>query len=154
MVQFRAIDKRVSAVELQRLFNENVNNLQKEVLRGMAQQIATRSAATVDTGTYASSHRVGQRSGSFQGTASSHRKPPAASAGAEAAKGLTNMLSDIDGLPDAAPNVVFRNEATHAKYVETIGWGNKPPYQIYASVRNEFNNIVRDAMAKLGMKSG
>lgn len=154
MVQYRAISKLKSEAELRQLFNDNVNGLQKEVLREMADRIATRSAATVDTGTYASSHRVGQRSGSFRGSASSHGKPPASNAGAEAQKGLTQMLADIEGLPDGAPNVVFRNEAEHARFVESIGWGMKPPYQIYASVRNEFNNIVRDTLAKLGMKSG
>jgi hypothetical protein len=153
MVQFRAIDKRISEDEMVRLFEENVSNIRNVVLTKMAEQIAMRSAATVDTGTYASSHRVGQRSGSFAPTQTSHRKPRNQQSGPSVNKGLQQMLSDIEGLPKDAPNVVFRNEAIHAKYVETIGWGNRPPYKIYAATRREFNTIVRDALAELGMKS-
>lgn len=158
MVQFRAIDKRVSSAELQRLFNENVNNLKREVLVTMAERIANNSP--VDTGTYARSHTVSIRSGSFQPTVTipkgAPRKVPP---GPPQKVGLARMLAEID--TDRileSNNVVFRNDATHATYVERGGSTPQgvriPARRVYASVRNEFNNIVRDAMAKLGMTSG
>ena len=150
MVQFRAIDKRVASADLIRQFNENVNGLKDIVLKDMAADIAQRSP--VDTGTYASSHRVGQRSGSFKASKSSHGKPESASPASDRDAGLSRMISDIDGLPDGAQNIVFRNEAEHALYVETRGWNGKGPYQVYTAVRNRFNVIVGDAKARLGMR--
>lgn len=44
-------------------------------------------------------------------------------------------------------NVVFRNEATHAVYVERLD-------NVYRKARNEVNNAVKDTLARLGMKSG
>lgn len=158
MVQYRAINKTFSDKQLIDIFNSNVNDIKKEVLSEMASQIATLSIETVDTGTYASSHRVGQRSGSFKGTVSSHGKPRNIPGKERASSiGLGNMLADINSLPEDANNIVFRNEAEHARYVESIGWqwkGGPGPYHIYSRVRNEFNNIVKDTMARLGMKSG
>ena len=158
MVQYRAISKRFSEKQLIDIFNENANGIKKEVLTEMASKIAALSIDTVDTGTYASSHRVGQRSGSFKSTVSSHGKPRNIPGKDRAASiGLGQMLTDINALPEDANNIVFRNEAEHAKYVERIGWswkGGPGPRQIYSRVRNEFNSIVKDAMARLGMKSG
>ena len=161
MVQYRAITKTFSDKQLIDIFNANANDIKKEVLTEMASQIATLSIETVDTGTYASSHRVGQRSGSFKSTVSSHGpgKKPRNIPGKERAAsiGLGQMLADINGLPEDANNIVFRNEAEHAKYVESRGWtwkGGRGPHQIYSRVRNEFNSIVEDTMARLGMKSG
>jgi len=156
MTQYKAISKLTSDAKLREIFESNVLGIRDEVLKSMAEEIAMRSAATVDTGTYARGHRVAQRSGSFQPTDSSHGKPRHVEAGPPKQDGLDAMMAGINNLPPDAKNVVFRNTAVHAKYVESIGWENadppKKPYRIYASVRNNFNNHVNDALAKLGLK--
>lgn len=154
MVQFRAIDRRRGPTAIMRQFLENSDQLQKEVYRDMAADIAERSRATEDTGTYAESHRVGQRSGSFQPTKSSTEppgKPRGGTGGQASQKGLSQMLSDISGLPPNANNVVFRNEAVHAVFVEERGWGGRGPYRVYAQTRNEAPRIISEAARRLGL---
>lgn len=152
MVQYKAVSKTVSEAKLREIFESNALGIRDEVLKSMAEEIAMRSAATVDTGTYARGHRVGQRSGSFTPTDSSHDKPRNVAAGTPVQEGLDAMMAGINNLPPDAKNVVFRNTAIHAKYVEREGWGATPPYRIYDSVRRNFNNHVNDALAKLRLK--
>lgn len=151
MVQYRAITKTATDAQLRELFEQNTNGIRDAVLKEMAQRIA--QASPVDTGTYARSHRVGRRSGSFQSTETSHGKTRGVPKGPPRRAGERAMLEGIAALPPDAKNIVFRNLAEHAKYVERIGWGaSKPPYQVYTKVRNEFNNIVNDALTQMGMK--
>ena len=150
MVQYRAITKTATDAQLRELFDQNVNGIRDAVLKNMASKIADLSP--VDTGTYARGHRVARRSGSFQPTETSHGKTRGVAPGPPRRGGYNAMMEGIAALPPDAKNIVFRNVAKHAKYVESIGWGVKPPYQVYAQTRREFNNIVNEAMTELGMK--
>jgi hypothetical protein len=69
------------------------------------------------------------------------------------------MLSDIDGIMAAGKplqNVVFRNEAEHARYVERGGitpQGVKTPaYRVYAATARESGRILQDVLAQLGFR--
>lgn len=155
MVQYRAITKTATDAQLRELFEQNTNGIRDAVLKEMAQRIAKESP--VDTGTYARSHRVGRRSGSFQSTETSHGKTRGVPKGPPRRAGERAMLEGIAALPPDAKNIVFRNLAEHAKYVERIGWkradgSEKKAYQVYTKVRSEFNNIVNDALTQMGMK--
>jgi len=154
MAQFRAIDRRRAPQEIMRNFTTLAARVQKEVYLDMAQDIATRSRDTEDTGTYAESHRVGQRSGSFTATQSSHGKPTGGTGGAASQRGLQAMQADIESLPPGAPNVVFRNAALHADRVESKGWTGKAPYRIYAQAQSAAPAIIRAVVARLGLKTG
>ena len=147
MVQFRAIDRRRAPQEIMRNFTQLTERVQKEVYRDMAQDIATRSSDHVDTGTYASNHVVGQRSGSFAPTETTDGKPQGVAAGPPTQAGLSAMLASIDALPDSAENVVFRNRAVHAKYVERR-------FRIYAQAQNAAPPIIRAVAHRLGLKTG
>jgi hypothetical protein len=146
MVQFRAITKTLPVDKMMEMFEKNAREVKREVLTEMASIIAQTSP--VDTGTYARNHTVTIRSGSFQPTV---KIPPGAPRkvpkGPPRDQGLNKMLSEIntERVLDS-DNVVFRNEATHAVYVERLD-------NVYAKARREYTNIVRDAIAKLGMKS-
>lgn len=151
MVQYRAISKKtLSSAQLQEIFESNVLNIRNEVLEEMAIRIA--NASPVDTGTYARGHRVGRRSGSFTSTESSHGKPRNVPEGPPRAEGLDAMRAGINMLPPDAKNIVFRNTAVHAKYVER-GRQGVGARRVYETTRSEFSNIINDALAKLGMKT-
>jgi len=147
MVQFRAIDRRRAPQEIMRNFTQLAARVQKEVYRDMAQDIATRSSDHVDTGTYASGHVVGQRSGSFAPTETTAGKPQGVASGPPTQAGLSAMRSGIDGLPDSAENVVFRNRAVHAEHVERR-------FRIYAQAQSAAPAIIRAVAARLGLKTG
>jgi len=154
MVQFRAIDRRRAPQEVMRNFTQLTEQVQKAVYLEMAQDIATRSRDTEDTGTYAESHRVGQRSGSFAATKSSYGKPTGGTGGAASQRGLQAMQADIEALPLNAPNVVFRNEALHADRVESKGWPGKGAYRIYAQAQSAAPAIIRAVVQRFGLKTG
>ena len=147
MVQFRAIDRRRAPQEVMRNFTQLAARVQKEVYRDMAQDIATRSSDHVDTGTFASSHVVGQRSGSFAPTETTAGKPQGVAPGPPTQAGLSAMLSSIDGLPDSAENVVFRNRAVHAKYVERR-------FRIFAQAQSAAPAIILAVVQRFGLKTG
>lgn len=155
MVQFRAIDRRRNPQQLMRQFTQNKEQLQKEVYREIAEEIAdvTRQAAiraenprrgAVDTGTYARNQDVALRSGSFSGDASSHGKTRGVAPGPPIRAGLNQMLEGIESLPPKADNVVFRNHAAHAGIVER-------DYKIYAQARNTAPQIIKSVAARLGL---
>lgn len=142
MVQFRVIDRRRSEREILDQFTRFEDRVQKEVLREMARNIAAKSKETEDTGTYAESHQIARRSGSFAGFITSKGKPRGGTGGRASARGLQGMLADIERLPTGSKNLVFRNLARHAFAVERRGWANKPPYRIYSRVQAESSSII------------
>ena len=143
MVQFRAIDKRRTSAEIIAQFQSLDEDIQKGVLTEMANSIAEKSRETEDTGTYAESHEIAIRSGSFQPFLSSRGKPRGGTGGQSSAKGLKSMLGDINRLKSGSHNIVFRNMAVHASAVERKGWGTKPPYRIYSRVQREGSDIIK-----------
>ena len=147
MVQYRAISKTLPVKQLEDMFNKNAREIKRGVMESIAEVIAQTSP--VDTGTYARNHTVTIRSGSFQPTVQiPENAPRRVPEGPPRADGLNKMLSEIntDRILDS-DNVVFRNETTHAVYVER-------ERGVYRRARNEVNNMVKDTLAKLGMKSG
>lgn len=143
MVQFRVIDRRRSEREILDQFTAFEDKIQKQVLREMAQSIADKSVETEDTGTYAESHQIALRSGSFTGTITSRGKPRGGTGGRASARGLRAMLADIENLPTGSKNLVFRNMARHAFAVERKGWPTKQPYRIYSRVQAEASSIIQ-----------
>ena len=141
MVQYRAISKTLPLAEMMRLYEMNVKESKKAILTSMAEVIAQTSP--VDTGTYARNHTVTIRSGSFSPSVQipdgAPRKVPA---GPPRNDGLQKMLSEIntDRILESE-NIVFRNETTHAVYVER-------EHNVYSRARNEVNNIIRDAVRR------
>jgi hypothetical protein len=157
MVQFRAIDRRLSADDMIRKFEQNAASVQEGVLKGLATKIAQLSP--VDTGTYATSHRVAPRSGSCD-PFKQMTGPRKQEAGVKQIAGLQIMLTDIESIfADNKPkaNIAFRNEALHAKYVEHGGRTPQgvatPARKVYTVARSEVKTILADTLAKLGFKS-
>jgi hypothetical protein len=147
MVQYRAISKTIPVAKLEETFNQNAREIKRGVMESIAEVIAQTSP--VDTGTYARNHTVSIRSGSAQANIKiPEGAPRRVPAGPPRGEGLARMLAEIntDRILDS-DNVVFRNDTTHAVYVEQMD-------QIYSRARNEVNNMVKDTLAKLGMKSG
>lgn len=144
MVQYRAFTKTLSVDEMAALFKRNADEFRGEVLNSMAEVIAQTSP--VDTGTYAKGHEVKLRSGSYQPTETSHDKPRKQPAGPARDAGLTQMRSDIASVNRSSDNVVFRNNAIHATYVER-------EHRVYAKARREINTIVQETAARLGVKT-
>lgn len=144
MVQYKGIAKnQLNANQIAELFDRNVEEFKREFLTSVAEVIAQTSP--VDTGTYARSHEVALRSGSFQPTESSHGKPRRVPSGPPRAEGLGKMLSGIASVDAKSENIVFRNRAIHAKFVER-------EYNVYNAARREVSRLVNDAASKLGMK--
>lgn len=147
MTQFRAISKTLPFKQMEEMFDKNARELKRGVMESIAEVIAQTSP--VDTGTYARNHTVSIRSGSFQPSVripeNAPRKVPP---GPPQKVGLARMIAEIntDRILNS-DNVVFRNEATHAVYVERLD-------NVYRKARNEVNNAVKDTLARLGMKSG
>ena len=136
MVQFRAISKTLPISKVQEMFDQSAREVKRNVMTDIAENIAQTSP--VDTGTYARNHTVSIRSGSFQPTVQiPENAPKKVPAGPPRAEGLSRMIAEIN--TDrilSSDNVVFRNEATHAVYVERA-------FNVYSRARNEINNMVK-----------
>ena len=142
MVQFRVIDRRRSEREILDQFQSFELKVQKGVLRAMATRIAEMSEETEDTGTYAESHQIALRSGSFSASITSRGKTRGGTGGKASQRGLRAMLGDIERLQSGSNNLVFRNLAFHAFAVERKGWPGKQPYRIYSRVQREASSII------------
>lgn len=148
------------------LLQANIDEINRAVLNETAERIVEvtggmKKQLPVDTGTYMISHHVaGGRQGSVARDESSHGKPrnQMGRASQFQNESLTNMRAEIAALPDGGTDEArFYNTAFHAKYVEYIGWKDRdgnitPAYNVYGKTKNEFNNIVAAAKAKLGIK--
>jgi len=143
MVQFRVIDRRRPEREILDQFQNFNQEVQKQVLQGMAERVAEMSVETEDTGTYAESHEIAIRSGSFTPFIKSKGKPRGGTGGRASARGLRSMLGDIERLPPGNNNIVIRNMSVHAFAVEKKGWPTKPPYRIYSRVQREASSIIK-----------
>lgn len=152
MVQYKAITKGLDVEKIAQELEQSTETLKRGVLIGLAETIADNSVNTVDTGTYARSHRIRLRSGSFKPTVSSHNKPKEANKRKAADEGLAQMLADIESIDLSKDTFAIRNEAIHAYRVESQGWQgiekNKGPYRVYQRARNEVNNIISKAVAE------
>lgn len=144
MVQYRAFTKTLSVDEMAALFNRTKDEFREQVLISMAEVIAQTSP--VDTGTYAKGHEVALRSGSHEPTETSHDKPRKQPAGPARDEGLNKMKAGIAAVNRSSDNVVFRNNAIHAVYVER-------EHRVYAKARREINTIVQETAARLGVKT-
>ena len=142
MIQFKLIDQRFTQAQLLNFFNENVEGLTKEVLRGMVDVIVENTP--VDTGTYADGHRLTTGSaGAGYGTSSSHGKPrnQPVSTYREAARSRLN--GQIETLGASAREVSITNDAVHAAIVEYVHG-----YAPYTKARRETNNIIAEARVR------
>lgn len=144
MVQYRAFTKTLSVDEMAALFNRTKDEFREQVLLSIAEVIAQTSP--VDTGTYARGHQVALRSGSYEPTETSHNKPRKQPAGPARDAGLQQMMTDIKAVNRSSDNVVFRNNAIHATYVER-------EHRVYAKARREINTIVQETAARLEVKT-
>ena len=136
MVQFVAISKTLPLAKMQEMFGQSAREAKRNVMTNIAEVIAQTSP--VDTGTYARNHTVSIRSGSFQPSVRiPENAPKRVPAGPPRSEGLARMIAEIntDRIMDSN-NVVFRNEATHAVYVER-------EFNVYSRARNEINNMVK-----------
>lgn len=144
MVQYRAIDKGARMEDVIREFGRDVEELKREVLTSMAENIAQTSP--VDTGTYARNHQVRLRSGSFQPSVTIPENAPRhVDPGPPRSDGLQKMLADIAGMDMSKNTFVFRNATTHARFVEE-------KRAVYAQVRREVNRMIQDALYKVRAK--
>lgn len=148
MIQFKLIDKRFTQSQLLDFFNENVEGLTKEVLRGMVDVIVENTP--VDTGTYADSHHITQegRQGGY-GTASSHGKPRNQSETAYRESARSRLYGQIEGVTANTRETSITNDSVHASIVEYVEQGgvNKPRklWAPYTKARAETNNIIAQA---------
>lgn len=152
MIQFKLIDQRFTQAQLLNFFNENVEGLTKEVLRGMVDAVLQHSP--VDTGTYVRSHEVtlDARKGGY-GTESSHMKPRHVPREPVIEEARSNMYSTIEGLTANTKEASIRNVSAHANFVE---YGRAPfksgkEYTFhapYSKARAETNNIIAEARVR------
>lgn len=144
MVQYRAFTKTLSVDEMAALFNRTKDEFREQVLLSIAEVIAQTSP--VDTGTYARGHEVALRSGSYEPTETSHGKPRKQDATDARKAGFDKMEAGIAAVKQSSDNVVFRNNAIHATYVER-------EHRVYARARREINTIVQETAARLEVKT-
>lgn len=141
MVQYRGITAGMRLSDVADELGRDIAQFKKDVLTSMAEVIAQTSP--VDTGTYARSHRVALRSGSFQPSVTIPEGAPRhVDPGPPRAEGLSEMLSGIASVNIESNNIVFRNISTHARYVEAKD-------AVYAQARREINNMVQDALSRV-----
>jgi hypothetical protein len=143
MVQYRAIDRRLSEAKMMEIFLQNKERATKDTLLGIAERVAF--ATPVDTGTYASKHEV-VGGGRDRGFASEpgYIGPRGQSLPAYQALAYSNMTSQIEALPPDVKDVIFRNSAAHATFVERRD-------SVYARARREFVSIATAVKQRLGL---
>lgn len=152
MIQYKLIDQRFTQAQLLEFFNDNVDAVTREVLRGMAEIIVENTP--VDTGTYADNHEVttaGRVGG--PGTESSDGKPRGQSIGGFREKARNRLMAQIAALPKGMQDASIRNAAEHAPIVEytEIGGVNKPRrlWQPYGVARRQTNEVIARARVKV-----
>lgn len=149
MIQYKLIDKRFTQSQLLGFFNENVEGLTKEVLRGMVDAVLQHSP--VDTGTYVESHEVtlDARQGGY-GDVSSHGRPRKVAREPVIENARQRMYAAIDGFTANSREASIRNVSAHANFVE---YGRQPFksgkeytfHSPYRKARAETNNIITEA---------
>ena len=158
MVQMRVTRKGVSFDEMSKQFGIDIDQLKKETMYGIANEIAVNSP--VDSGTYAVNHEVGLRSGSFEATKtrpddrSRESRDGVAHIPNARQIGLTNMVNDIDSLDLSKDTFVFRNPMAYAAMIEAGLTGDKtgrPP--VYASAKREASRIIQQVAQKIKSRS-
>jgi hypothetical protein len=140
MVQYRGITRGMRLNDVADELSRDIVDLKRDVLTSTAEVIAQTSP--VDTGTYARSHRVGLRSGSFKASVSiPDGAPRNVSPGPPRSEGLSEMMAGIASVDLTSDNIVFRNISTHARYVEARD-------MVYAAARREIGSIIQDALMR------
>lgn len=150
-VQYRAIDRRRAPRDILRDFDERADALKTRVLEKMADVII--AGSPVDTGVYIMSHSIGD-GGRARGlaTTSSAGRPRGQPHAQFAAPARAQLAADIAALPKGARNVMLRNTAAHAPFVEYVGWGGRGAYHVYANTRARAAEFIAAAAAELGFE--
>ena len=151
MIQFKLIDQRFTQAQLLNFFNENVEGLTKEVLRGMVDVIVENTP--VDTGTYADGHAVTTESRKAGlGTESSHGKPRNQSVSGYRENARNRLYAQIEALTANTREASITNNSVHAEIVEyvEIGGVNKPRklWAPYRTARNLTKHIIAEARVR------
>jgi hypothetical protein len=149
MVQGRAAGR--SFLSQLESLGQDLDLLRDEVLKGLAEEIVSRSP--VDSGTYVRNHTVEEgRSAGGQFTSAFQSNPASANPDADRQAGLGKMYGEIASLPDGATEVSFNNRVPHASKVEYSGWGATGPYMVYKGAASRFPAILEAAKNKVGLK--
>lgn len=146
MVQFQMISQNTSAT-MERVLAERAAALRKRVVEKMADRIIEYSP--VDTGTYVLAHTVRPEETNYD-TRSSHGRARARNPAQFKALARGNLMRSVSALSLDAREVWFRNRAVHAPRVEYLGWPGRGAYHVYARVRAEGAQMIRDAAQELG----
>jgi len=103
----------------------------EEKLKTKLKQVASDLAmfSPVDTGAYAESFSVDQAGGRSIRRVSSQGRPRRQDVGRYRQQAYNNMAADIETINLSDPNVIFKNGAPHANFVE-----NK--YQVFGRARD------------------
>lgn len=151
VTQVQAITRTDSA-DIAERFRQRAAQLRERVLLRMADAIVDNSP--VDTGTYVLAHRAGAGPDSSEAERSSHGKPRPVSESQFKNLARGNLHRSVSSAAvAAATEVFFRNSAVHAPRVEYVGWNGRPPYAVYARVRNAADTFIRDAATEMGMRA-
>lgn len=149
MVQFKVVTKGLDLTQVAATLKKDVRELKREMLTGMANEIADLSRPTIDSGYYAASHEVRLRSGSFT---ANKEKPPGTrtirkDGSPEIANaqevGRNNMLDDIAKIDLSKDTFAFRNPMLYAGLVE-----REHGYEVYSTAKRSVNNMIQDAIQK------
>ena len=154
MTQVRVQRRGVDFNQVAKDFAVDIEQLKKETMFGIADRIAVNSP--VDSGTYAVSHEVGLRSGSF--TANKTRPEDRSRLSRDGAAhipearqiGLQNMVDDINSLDMSKDTFVFRNPMAYSAMIESGMTGDvtgNPP--VYAAAMREAPNIIQEVAQKI-----
>jgi hypothetical protein len=158
MTQIKVSRKGVSFDEMAKKFEIDVEELKKETMYGIANQIAVNSP--VDSGTYAVNHEVALRSGSFQAnkTRPDDRSRESRDGVAHIPNarqiGLQNMVDDINSVDISKNTFVFRNPMAYAAMIEAGETGDKtgsPP--VYASAAREAPRIIQEVAQRIASRN-
>jgi hypothetical protein len=99
------------------------------------------------------------RSGSAQPSKSSYGKTRGVFPGPPIRAGLDQMLADIEALVKTDGNIVFFNEAIHAKNVEREGWTLADgtvieAYRVYSTTQSQAPAIIDRVVQQVKARRG
>lgn len=161
VVQFKAISKRTTQ-QAEQIFHQRAAALRalaaekiaEAIVYGSPEDSEENKGSPVDTATYVMAHIAGAGASAVGGTRRSDE--PGRQRGRNInqfrALALGNLKRSVSSAAvTASPEIWFRNQSEHAKYVE-LGWPTRDGYHVYAKAQAYAHIAIREAIDELGFR--